>query len=59
MNPIPAIVVSASHDPQIAVAIGNLGADEFFLKPVDFDRLDQISRQLLPARSQLRYSRCS
>jgi CheY-like chemotaxis protein len=56
---IPVIVVSASHDPQTALAIQNLGADEFFLKPVDFDRLDQISRQLLPARSQLRYSRCS
>jgi CheY-like chemotaxis protein len=47
---IPVIVVSASHDPQTALAIQNLGADEFLLKPVDFDKLDQTFHRLLADR---------
>jgi DNA-binding response OmpR family regulator len=51
MNSIPVIVVSANHDPQTAVAIRNLGADEFLLKPVDFDKLDQTFQRLFADRS--------
>jgi two-component system phosphate regulon response regulator PhoB len=44
---IPVIVLSGSIDPQIAISVKDLGADEFLPKPVDLDQLYRALSRLV------------
>jgi CheY-like chemotaxis protein len=46
---IPVIVLSGSIDPADQKTVLDLGADEFFGKPPDFERLESALTRLIPA----------
>jgi len=46
---VPIIIISG-HDPaKYRIAALNAGCDEYLLKPIDFDRLNQILHERIPA----------
>ena len=54
LQAVPIIIISG-HDPaKYRIAALNAGCDDYLLKPIDFDRLNQILHQRLPAAVRAR-----
>jgi len=56
LQAVPVIIISGNDPAKFRTKALSAGCDDYLLKPIDFERLDQILRERIPAAVRARHA---